>query len=105
MRPPSSSRPSVQEAEGLAALPRDYGDVPRLGPPLPGDLGRTILRARERGEAMPAPIIFPVAIPPVDPDEQLRLQEQEAARLSALFSEASTAVDTGGGGAATNAAT
>lgn len=27
-------------ADGLAGLPRDYGGVPRLGPPLPGDLGR-----------------------------------------------------------------
>ncbi|HEX8936949.1 MAG TPA: TrbI/VirB10 family protein [Sphingomicrobium sp.] len=29
--------------DGLEALPKDYGDVPRLGPPLPGDLGRPIL--------------------------------------------------------------
>ena len=34
-------------ADGLAGLPRDYAGVPRqvpsLGPPLPGDLGRPIL--------------------------------------------------------------
>jgi type IV secretory pathway VirB10-like protein len=33
-------------ADGLANLPRDYAglprDVPKLGPPLPGDLGRPI---------------------------------------------------------------
>jgi type IV secretion system protein VirB10 len=37
-------------ADGLAALPRDYTgiprDVPRLGPPLPGDLGRPIIAAQ-----------------------------------------------------------
>lgn len=30
-------------AEALADVPGSYGDVPRLGPPLPGDLGRPIL--------------------------------------------------------------
>jgi type IV secretion system protein VirB10 len=30
----------------LSALPSTYGDVPKLGPPLPGDLGRPILRAQ-----------------------------------------------------------
>ena len=37
-------------ADGLARLPRDYTgtprDVPRLGPPLPGDLGRPSLRLK-----------------------------------------------------------
>ena len=32
-------------ADGLAALPKDYLGVPRLGPPLPGDLGRPMLNA------------------------------------------------------------
>lgn len=30
-------------ADALNGLPAGYGDVPRLGPPLPGDLGRPIL--------------------------------------------------------------
>ncbi|OYW85730.1 MAG: conjugal transfer protein TrbI, partial [Sphingobium sp. 32-64-5] len=29
--------------DALAGAPKSYGDVPRLGPPLPGDLGRPIL--------------------------------------------------------------
>src|SRR4051794_18269200 len=37
-------------ADELAKLPRDYAElppgVPPLGPPLPGDLGRPILRAQ-----------------------------------------------------------
>jgi len=81
----------VQEAEGLSRLPRDYGDVPQLGPPLPGELGRPILGARERGQPVPVP---PLAGPAaVDP----QLQEMEAARVSALFfdanTEASTSID------------
>ena len=41
-------------ADALASLPRDYGDVPRLGPPLPGDLGRPILdQQRSVGEPLP----------------------------------------------------
>lgn len=36
-------------ADALGALPSTYGDAPKLGPPLPGDLGRPIL---ERQRAM-----------------------------------------------------
>ncbi len=32
--------------DALADAPRDYGDVPKLGPPLPGDLGAPILAAQ-----------------------------------------------------------
>jgi len=80
----------VQQAEGLTQLPRDYGDVPRLGPPLPGELGRPVLSAQRRGEPVP-PVTTPAA-PAVDPAEQLRVQEEEAARLSRLFAEANTSV-------------
>jgi len=80
----------VQQAEGLTQLPRDYGEVPRLGPPLPGELGRPVLSAQRRGEPVP-PVTTPAA-PAVAPAEQLRLQEEEAARLSRLFAEANTSV-------------
>ena len=33
--------------DALSALPTSYGDVPKLGPPLPGDLGRPILDHRQ----------------------------------------------------------
>jgi type IV secretion system protein TrbI len=65
-------------ADGLAGLPRDYAGIPRsappLGPPLPGDLGRPIVSA----QAQPGPNA-------VDPDQQRRAQETEAARVSRLF--------------------
>jgi type IV secretion system protein VirB10 len=35
--------------DGLAGLPKDYTGVPKLGPPLPGDLGRPILNAQNGG--------------------------------------------------------
>ena len=34
---------SKATADGLADAPATYADVPKLGPPLPGDLGRPIL--------------------------------------------------------------
>ncbi|REF73587.1 TrbI/VirB10 family protein [Paracoccus versutus] len=72
-------------ADGLADLPRDYSG-PVLGPPLPGDLGKPILEAQNRGEPVMSPAITP---PAADPDGQRRLAEEEAARVSQLFFETS----------------
>jgi type IV secretion system protein TrbI len=67
-------------ADGLSNLPRDYAslpkDVPPLGPPLPGDLGRPILAAQGQVAS--------------DPDQQRREQESEAARVSRLFAATGT---------------
>ncbi|MGJ8477097.1 TrbI/VirB10 family protein [Sphingobium yanoikuyae] len=44
---PAQREPDSKGANGsdtLAGLPHSYGDVPQLGEPLPGDLGRPILR-------------------------------------------------------------
>jgi type IV secretion system protein TrbI len=77
-------------ADGLQGLPRDYTGVPQLGPPLPGDLGRPIVSAQNRGQPVPTP---GVAQPGLSAEEQRRLQEIETARTSRLFaaSEARTA--------------
>ena len=85
-QPELYSTERIQEAEGLSRLPADYTDVPRLGPPLPGELGRPILSAQQRGQPVPTVVTAPT----VDPEEQRRLQEIEAARLSRLFAEAKT---------------
>src|SRR6476659_719797 len=65
-------------ADGLAGLPRDYAgiprDVPRLGPPLPGELGRPIVAA----QAQSGPLA-------VDLEQQRMSQESEAARTSKVF--------------------
>ena len=42
------SKPSANSGDTLSGLPLGYGDAPRLGPPLPGDLGRPILRAQQQ---------------------------------------------------------
>ena len=68
-------------ADGLAGLPRDYTG-PVLGPALPGDLGRPILDAQNRGQPGVPPAM---TTPAVDPEEQRRLAEEEAARLSRVF--------------------
>jgi type IV secretory pathway VirB10-like protein len=65
-------------ADGLAGLPRDYAgvprDVPRLGPPLPGDLGRPIVAAQTQSGLLTA-----------DAEQQRMDQESEAARISKVF--------------------
>ncbi len=75
-------------ADGFTTLPRDYTGIPRLGPPLPGDLGRPILSAQNEGRLVPPG--GPLPQPGITPEEQRRLQEIEAARLSKLF--ATTAI-------------
>ncbi len=68
-------------ADGLSGLPRDYtGSV--LGPALPGDLGRPILDAQTRGQPVAPPVM---TTPAVDPEEERRRAEDEAARLSNVF--------------------
>lgn len=71
-------------ADGLAGLPKDYTNIPKLGPALPGDLGRPILRAQEEGKPVVAPAI---QTPRVDPEEQRQLAEIEAARIAKLFAD------------------
>jgi type IV secretion system protein VirB10 len=71
-----------QTADGLRGLPNDYSGIPQLGPPLPGDLGGPIVRAREDGRAVPAEV---VPVPQPDPEEQRRLAEMDAARTSEIF--------------------
>ena len=75
--------------DAITAGPKDYAQAPRLGPPLPGDLGRPILSAQQRGAAVPAP---------PDPRAQAaeaarqRLQqERDGARTSAVFLGGGTA--------------
>lgn len=72
--------------ERLNSLPKDYGGTPKLGPPLPGDLGKPILTA----DTSPPPIGAPGA--GVDPSgaqvqaaRERLAQEREAARTSRLF--------------------
>ncbi|WP_213504406.1 TrbI/VirB10 family protein [Novosphingobium decolorationis] len=85
-RPPEElySTDNRSTADGLQGLPRDYTGVPQLGPPLPGDLGRPIVSAQNRGQPVPTPGVAP-AQPGMSAEEQRRLQEIETARTSRLF--------------------
>lgn len=42
-----ASEPARPPADTLGGLPSSYGEVPTLGPPLPGDLGRPILKHQQ----------------------------------------------------------
>lgn len=91
----------VAVADNLAAAPKDYGQVPKLGPPLPGDLGKPILDARQRGDvaALPPAGTGPAANPAADAAAAARQraeQEQEAARGSRLFFAGGTTGSVGG---------
>ena len=70
--------------DGLANLPKDYAGVPKLGPPLPGDIGRAILNAQNAGQGMAAPAMGTSPVGP-SPEQQTRAQEIAAARGAQLF--------------------
>lgn len=76
-------------ADGIAGLPRDYSGVPQLGPPLPGDLGRPILGAQNRGQPVPTSGVA-TPNPGLSPEEQRRIQELESARTARLFAATET---------------
>lgn len=72
-------------ADGLATLPQDYAgipsDVPRLGPPLPGEAGRAIAVTNDQSAASG-----------LDAEQQRANQETEAARTSKLFASTAAGV-------------
>lgn len=90
----------------IAGAPADYGSIPKLGPPLPGDLGRPIVTAQSGSN--------PVTVPPIgardgasapSAAETARVraeQERQSARASRLFlgSSGATADGAAAGGSA-----
>lgn len=76
-------------AEIITSAPKDYSQVPKLGPPLPGDLGGPILAAQQRGEQVPLPPVGQQAgvsqTNAADVYRQQVRQEHDAARASSLF--------------------
>lgn len=91
---------SRNKADVVISAPSDYSKVPKLGPPLPGDLGRPILAAQANVKDVPAPPMG--SPPPQDPRraaaEQARqrmAQERESARTSTVFASESNAAGTG----------
>lgn len=83
---------NAAQPDALADAPRDYGEMPKLGPPLPGDLGGPILAAQDRGALAELPPVgaSPSAGPSpaqtaADAERQRLLQERSAARDSRVF--------------------
>ncbi|TPG37974.1 TrbI/VirB10 family protein [Sphingomonas koreensis] len=72
-------------ADALAGLPKSYGDVPKLGPPLPGDLGKPILEHQQSLANSQMPYSGTPDTDGVDAARQQRLAELKAARQSGLL--------------------
>jgi len=78
-------------ADALSALPKTYGDVPQLGPPLPGDLGKPILERQQQllaDGSMAQPSLSDTkaqAEQAAQAERERQLAEVRAARQSALL--------------------
>ncbi len=82
------SADTANRAEVVTGGPADYGKVPKLGRPLPGDLGRPIVAAQRDGESVPVPAMgspSPGTRSPADEARDRARQEREAATASRLF--------------------
>lgn len=81
--------PAKPPSDTLSALPASYGDAPKLGPPLPGDLGRPILKHQQ---AMATEAATPQGPTPRQAAQTAREQaaaERKAARESSLLVQTS----------------
>jgi type IV secretion system protein VirB10 len=74
---------SKPASDALSGLPSSYGDAPKLGPPLPGDLGRPILRAQQQAEG----VTSPARVDTAEAERQQRLADLKAARESGLMAQ------------------
>ena len=93
--PADGGEPAKAGPDALANVPGSYGDVPRLGPPLPGDLGRPMLE-QQRSLQMAQPSVG--APPSVDQAQSAADAERErvaAARQAARTSAVLVQLDTG----------
>ena len=76
------AEPTKAPIDTLNGVPATYGDVPKLGPPLPGDLGKPILE-HQRAEMM--------AVSPADQ----QFQQAQAAERERQLAEAKAARESG----------
>jgi type IV secretion system protein TrbI len=66
-------------AEGLAKLPSSYGDIPKLGPPLPGDIGDAMHKVDTK-----QPPELPISDKPFQPDPEADIARADRIRLARL---------------------
>ncbi len=86
--------------DALAGAPKSYDDVPKLGPPLPGDLGRPILRRQEQLGASPLQGGADPAFDAAQAEQQRLAAEQRAARESRVMLQLGGARETAAAAAA-----
>ena len=87
--PDETALPGKAAADALGRLPASYGDAPRLGPPLPGDLGRPILDHQKA--LSPEPALPPdqrSAAQAAEAERERAAAERKAARQSGLLVQA-----------------
>lgn len=72
-----------ESPDALANVPGSYGDVPRLGPPLPGDLGRPI--REQQKELAASSVASPDGISAAEAERGRLAPAREAARSSAVL--------------------
>jgi len=82
--PDNGANAANAPSDAISALPDSYDKVPKLGPPLPGDLGRAIV---EKQGATVTPISTVLQGPPPAPQSGTSRAEEErkSARQSGLF--------------------
>jgi len=83
-------------ADTLSALPATYANVPKLGPPLPGDLGRPIFERQHQLQTQLGQAGSRPADPAAAEKHERRRNELRAARASGVLVQASHAASVGG---------
>ena len=72
--------------EGLETLPKSYDQVPKLGPPFPGDLGRALKKAEKDLNIPPRQPFRPDALADLERAQRIRLARMaQQGRESQLF--------------------
>ena len=84
-QPDDTSVPAKASADALGALPASYGEAPRLGPPLPGDLGRPIVEHQNAMLPQPAAGPDPRPAQTIEAARERAAAERKAARESGLL--------------------
>ncbi len=80
------SQPNTRPAaDALSGVPATYGDAPKLGPPLPGDLGRPILEHQRAMAVETAPIGPDTGAQAALTERERRASELKAARESGIL--------------------
>lgn len=72
--------------EAIGNAPAAYSDVPKLGPPLPGDLGRPILERQRELSSDPKPNLAPIAAGERQRRQAFILERRQADELNARTS-------------------